>query len=187
MNGKLISGVGVTMTVGMGTAIAGPSVTGPNGHVYEYVDANETCWTGAQAGALARGGYLVTITSAQEQATVQSLIQLHGGSFNAWIGGRNDLGGGWQWVSGEPYGAYTNWPIAEETLDFMVINSDTGDANFGKWMAVDCPFITTDIGEDYIVEYDSARSVPAIGPWLLGLLSSLLGGLGVWRTRRANA
>lgn len=91
--------------------------SGGNGHYYEPV-AQSINWAGASAAAALRGGYLVTLTSAEENAYVHGLVQNDAALwFNdaagPWIGafqpdGSPEPAGGWSWVSGEPWG-YTNW------------------------------------------------------------------------------
>ena len=98
-----------------------------NGHYYEVVVAPEgITWTEARLAAQARGGYLATLTSRPENLFVWSLISgkpnfwtssSHAGktdAVGAWIGlfqVRHQIqepGGGWGWVSGEPF-IYSNW------------------------------------------------------------------------------
>ena len=52
---------------------AGWSLNPSNGHIYEYVSASGISWSDAAAAALAAGGYLATITSAEEKSFVFGL------------------------------------------------------------------------------------------------------------------
>jgi len=98
---------------------------GGNGHWYEPVLAppGGFTWDEAAAAASAAGGYLATLTSAEENAFVFSLVQ----DSQYWGGERGDhgpwLGGlqspptsvpdaNWQWVTGEPW-SYQNWYAGE--------------------------------------------------------------------------
>jgi hypothetical protein len=100
--------------------------SGGNGHVYEAVwVADGIDWFSARGQAEARGGYLATITSAAENDVVFSLVALDSRFwFNMgadtrgpWLGGyqadgSSEPGGGWTWVSGEPF-SYQNWAVGE--------------------------------------------------------------------------
>lgn len=84
---------------------AGKSFNPTNGHYYEFVSGSQT-WEAARAAAKSRTfngltGYLATITSAEENAFVNSKT---GGSA-AWIGGADiDVEGSWQWMDGPEAG-----------------------------------------------------------------------------------
>lgn len=93
-----------------------------NGHCYEAVLAPGVSWDQAQDDCVARGGHLATITSAEENAFVFSLVSGnpsfwyldgYGNGLGPWLGGYQTSGSagpgqGWRWVTGEPF-AYTNW------------------------------------------------------------------------------
>ncbi len=79
---------------------------GGNGHWYGWSDVLGDFWT-LKARCESRGGYLTSLTSAQEQAWIASTF----GPRYTYIGAYQDLGardyaepnGGWRWVSGEPF------------------------------------------------------------------------------------
>ncbi len=90
---------------------------GGNGHFYEAFSASGgISWTDADVAATSNGGYLATITSAEENAFVFNLIDndlYWDGPIGPWIGGYQPEGslepaGGWRWVTEEPF-LYTNW------------------------------------------------------------------------------
>jgi hypothetical protein len=113
-----------------------PVSEGGNGHYYEAIYVpGEITWTNANAAATAMGGYLATISSAQENAFVYSLVDDDrywymgsrdpatgpGNDLNGpWLGGwqnysapdYSEPAGGWNWVTGEPF-TYTNWHPGE--------------------------------------------------------------------------
>lgn len=126
------------------SATAAPVVwstaSGGNGHAYEVVAVPGTIsWDNARAGAQTLGGDLASITSAAENAFVFRLTDStdywwdYDGhiTMGPWLGGFQPLGspepgGGWEWVTGEPF-AYTNWAPAqpsntsgEDRLHFFV-------------------------------------------------------------------
>ncbi len=78
------------------------------GHRYEYYEGADITWTEARAYCQSMGGHLVTITSAEEQAFIESTFP----GTTGWIGAYGD-NGGWSWVTGEPFGGYTNWKSGE--------------------------------------------------------------------------
>ncbi len=90
---------------------------GGNGHSYLPVRSESpVTWLQAKELAHSAGGYLVSITSAGENAFVYNLIsapQYWNGEFGPLIGGiqtNSSIGAanGWSWVSGEAW-EYTNW------------------------------------------------------------------------------
>ena len=76
---------------------------------YELVSQPKT-WKEARQYARDRGGYLVVIESAAEQAFVESITKNHEGKQTAiWIGLSDDEDEGeWEWVDGSELN-YTNW------------------------------------------------------------------------------
>jgi Lectin C-type domain len=97
------------------------TAAGGNGHFYEAVLVTDGIdWLSAKTQAEARGGYLATITSAAENTFVHSLIATDSRFWWNWddtrgpwlggyqISGSEEPGGGWAWVTGEPF-VYQNW------------------------------------------------------------------------------
>jgi len=101
---------------------------GGNGHLYEVVETGGSIsWTAAKADAEARGGYLVTLTSAAEDAFVRQLINdprywgtdngTYPGQWGPWIGAYQTNPSAapdqsWAWVTGEQW-QFTNWTPTE--------------------------------------------------------------------------
>ena len=127
--------------------------SGGNGHWYKPVPGFPgLTWTLANELAQAEGGYLATLTSAEEDAFVFSLVANDPQYWNfccnysgAALGGLQQDGapepaGGWYWVTGEPW-TYSNWypgqpnnrpeaEIPEERLHFSsLMVSGTTSAN----------------------------------------------------------
>jgi hypothetical protein len=101
-----------------GTPILNPA----NGTYYAGISAPGITWTQARAAAaatshLGRQGRLVTLNDAQENDFVFNSL---GGVNNYWVGGfqntsspsYSEPGGGWEWITGEPF-SYTNWLVGE--------------------------------------------------------------------------
>lgn len=109
-----------------------PASSGGNGHCYEVVFSTKT-WTNANADAIARGGYLASVTSEAENQFVYRLVAgdprfwtferfaqtgatyYHG----PWLGASQPIecpvvspACGWVWSSGEAWN-YTNWLSGE--------------------------------------------------------------------------
>lgn len=83
---------------------------GGNGHWYQLI-STPLPWAQAQQFSQARGGHLVTVTSAAERDLTWSVVGVSPQAF--WIGGYQSLGScepgcGWRWVTDEPF-VYTNW------------------------------------------------------------------------------
>jgi Lectin C-type domain/PEP-CTERM motif len=110
-------------------AFAVPMTWSANGHEYDVILLPGSSWDAARADAqslFASGGWdLATITSAEEQAFINSLIPsgtTSTGIVQYWIGGFQPLasgepGGNWQWINDEGLfwdngplqGVYSNW------------------------------------------------------------------------------
>lgn len=98
-------------------AEAAPVFFAGTGHYYEAVRAPDGI-TRDDAGlaALAKGGYLATISNVEENDFVYSLVNdlswftgpsKFGDLLGPWLGGIRTVAG-WQWTTGEPF-TYTNW------------------------------------------------------------------------------
>ncbi|RYD20340.1 MAG: hypothetical protein EOP88_15450 [Verrucomicrobiaceae bacterium] len=97
--------------------LAEPVFFATTGHYYEAVKVPEGV-TRDQAGlmAAAKGGYLATLSSEDENAFVFSLVNdlswftslsMFGDRLGPWLGGISTATG-WQWNTGEPF-TYTKW------------------------------------------------------------------------------
>ena len=78
---------------------------------YEIISA-DVSWEEADRLCIEKGGHLATITSKAEEDIITALVGPNGPK-KLWIGGytTNSYGGGavGHWVTGEPFGGYTNW------------------------------------------------------------------------------
>jgi hypothetical protein len=156
-----------------------------NGHIYEAVSVpSGISWTGAADAAAAAGGHLATVTSADENSFIFSLIddpvywnQEPGGSnLGPWLGGYQTFDDGsmpdqnWRWVTPEPFD-YTNWHpdepnnwdgAAEDYLGYKCYGSP--DCRADLWN--DLPDTTSEFGTPvvaYVIEYDEFVPVPESG------------------------
>ncbi|MCP4837916.1 MAG: hypothetical protein GY894_00950 [Planctomycetes bacterium] len=95
---------------------------GGNGHWYQAIaPMDQQCWTAHHNEAESLGGYLATITTAEEQTLVADYVRpLYPTMGGSTIGGYQDMndpeysepGGAWKWVTGEAF-EYTNWQPGE--------------------------------------------------------------------------
>ena len=157
-----------------------------NGYYYMPVAApGGISWDGANAAATTAGGYLATITSSAENEFVFSLIddpQYWGTAAyvsGPWLGGSQppgapEPGGGWEWVTGEPF-SYTNWYPGEPNddwgggEDYLHFSGGWGGPPSSRW---------NDLNQDqmsylvhaYVVEVPEPASL-----WLLAVGSLCLG------------
>jgi hypothetical protein len=163
---------------------------GGNGHVYDLIiTATPMTFADARADAEARGGHLVTLTSAAENAFVFTALNIAatdaawtftlGTNVGPWIGafqalGAGEPGGGWQWVTGEtfdftnwgPGEPNNNWPggVNENALHFV------GQQQFGRtdrWNDIPDSFPIP----SYVIEY-----IPAPGTFGAIAAAGLLAG-----------
>jgi hypothetical protein len=106
----------VGLWAGTAPSEAAPVTWSGNGHAYQVVEVGGGLdWQTARGAALARGGYLATLTSADENAFVFQLVSATG--LQVWLGGVQPVGspepsGGWSWVTGETW-HFTNWHAGE--------------------------------------------------------------------------
>lgn len=163
-----------------------------NGHYYEYFGGSFG-WNAARAAALASSfngqqGYLVTITSAGENAFLAGLT-----GNTAWTGGSDEVTEGtWRWMDGPEAGTafwingvtqtYANWNGGEPN---NVGNEDYLHFNFGGsggWNDVPAGFT-----HGYIVEYGGLGAyVPEPSAWALLILGFGAVGGALRRTRKVR-
>ncbi|MFM7120247.1 MAG: lectin-like protein, partial [Gammaproteobacteria bacterium] len=154
-----------------------------NGHIYEYVSTSQT-WAQAKTLAATKSisgavGYLVTITSAQENDFIVSSRPSNGAS-EYWIGASDgEAEGTWRWVTGPETGEqfwqgawtgaafsgrYANWGTGEPNDNFLNDGIDEDGAligtalgwEAGKW---NDGWVAHQLA--YIVEYGDVRAVVA--------------------------
>lgn len=175
----LISGVD---TLCQATLVQWKIEDGGNDHFYEAIEVSEgITWTDAKAAAELAGGYLATITSAEENEFVFNLVNDERFWFQTsgpWLGGYQDYtapdysepGGGWRWVTDEPFD-YLHWKSGEPNNDIDNENSLHFTDNASYW---------NDIADFY-----SNRGYVVETPEPATLLLLTLGGLSLLRKRRA--
>ena len=177
---KQLMAIGVAAAVSAGAsaqdAVQWRVVDGGNGHwylpVYEFVSSPT-----AHAAAVARGGYLATFLSAQENAFIAALglpFSNNGVIYSYWIGGiRTDSSSPWTWATGEPW-TFSNFDIYEPNgccgsdVRFLVMRAHPGSEGRwddtsvnGNWDGTPLPFIieySADCNADGLVDYGQIRA-----------------------------
>jgi len=165
--------------------------SGGNGHSYEVVD-NGMNWTSAKAYAESQGGYLATIRYEAEQDFILDFVVPDpplgwGGALK--LGGYQDTsapdysepGGGWRWVTGEPW-SYTNWSPVEPNdhggaENFLTLHHVPANGNEYTWNDNSAGY-----GFPFIIEYGTPGE-PVPEPSTALLLGVGLAGLGMKRRR----
>ena len=118
-----------------------------NGHYYAYYDDAKISWTMAENYCSINNGHLAAITSAEEQAFLDSTFPAADG----WIGASLREDGSWQWVTGEAFD-YANWREGEPDNK----NGTEGHAHLSAGMKWDdLPDEDTDHHGGYYCEWDS--------------------------------
>lgn len=110
-----------------------------NGHYYQVYD-NSMTWTEAKEYCEKLGGHLVTITTADEQSFVESIIK-NGTKSCYWLGGTDEEAeGNWKWITGEAF-SYAHWgkdmPDNWETENYLMMFREDHPSKpgntFGYW------------------------------------------------------
>ncbi len=189
--GKLIGlalGASLLLPVsGQAASLRWAASAGGNDHWYDFVNIPNPTWTEAKTAAENSGGYLATLTSADENAFVGAIwAATHFDT--VWLGGYQtppapevDPTADWHWVTGEPW-SYTAWPGFEP-------NNLGGFENYlqyGYFGVVwnDCANSCGTYVSGYMIEYDQAPN-PVPLPSALFLFGPALAGF--FSVRRSRA
>lgn len=137
-----------------------------NGHYYYVYDVDTvTDWSAAQEYCEAKGGYLSTITSQEENDFLYNYI--HQCGYESAYFGLTDEGseGTWSWCNGEPL-SYVNWADGEP-------NNENDSENYGMlywkytdgaWNDGDFGHMTDSGGTAFICEWGEYTTAPADSP-----------------------
>jgi len=167
--------ISVTLTVVPNTDgwVQWPVSAGGNGHWYKAVNnGGKLGWSQAKAAAEAAGGYLVCITSQEENGFVFSMINnnaywwYYGAGVGPWIGGH--YASGWAWVSGETF-AFDNFAPNEPSAPGLA----GGFMHFYRMTSEQAPASTWGDVEDnqyysptsYIIERSKYTIIPGKFTW----------------------
>lgn len=168
-----------------GPATAAPVLWAGNGHYYEYVGGAfsfDAALAGAEAATFgAYEGYLATITSAEENAFIGSLVVVSVDSYQqTWVGGGDrETEGVWKWITGPEEGRvfwnngavpgqYHNFNLPQEPNDFF------GEDGLSAYYFGDLKWndLSGANGNGYVVEYRLAPTggVPEPATWAMLIL-----------------
>lgn len=190
---SLTAAKAATATLFVALAAIGPAQVfttwSGNGHRYAVVELQPGgTWDDANAGALALGGYLATLTSEAENEFVFSLTDDPaywvpqgnvGWNFGPWFGlvqrpGAAEPGGGWEWVTGETF-SYSNWnpqsgepndsPHNEDRAHFHAM----GSQRLSYWN--DLQGSWPDRPNSYVVELDAVPEPLSAAVFCVGAVS----------------
>ena len=104
-----------------------------NGHTYQFYKGFLP-WTTAKEYAESLGGYLMTVTSEQEQNLLAQYNAVNP-TAELWLGASDaDLEGDWRWITGEPF-SYENWADEEPNNSSSLNNPENylGVNTTGCW------------------------------------------------------
>lgn len=130
------------------------TIVGSNSHRYSLYDSKYT-WSQAKEICERLGGYLVTVTGAEEQELVATLAE-KGTLAKYWLGATDEVSeGNWKWVTGEAF-SYSKWssgqPDNSNNEDGLVLwTTKYVKESLLGWN--DCPMNSTDGG--FICEFES--------------------------------
>jgi hypothetical protein len=146
--GSVVVDLGVTGTGFESGAIAPvPGAVPFGGHYYEYL-AGPAGWHAARDDCVARGGHLVTISSAEENDFVWGLAPPD----SRWIGLSDEVSEGtWVWVTGGPL-AYTNWEANQPDNSIGIEHYVHLWPDAGRWNDAGSPPTAL----SYVCEYEPA-------------------------------
>ncbi|WP_254602705.1 PEPxxWA-CTERM sorting domain-containing protein [Sphingomonas bacterium] len=143
----------LALTVAPSMATAAPVIFAGNGHSYQVVSGPQD-WIAAEAAAEVLGGYLATITSAEENAFVASLLPTSGTNIRGWLGGSDaQTEGTWQWVVG---------PEAGQTF---YIKGGSSQPGYSNWSAIGGEPNSGGGDEDYAEMFGSADLESGRSTW----------------------
>lgn len=123
-----------------------------------YTNKEALTWNEAERVCEKMGGHLATITSREEQQTVEHLLPF-GSSDSYWLGATN-VGNieKWRWITGEAFENYTNWGAGQPDLGYGSTENYLGMTkgehfwgSFGEWNDYT---ISNDIVEGFVCEWD---------------------------------
>lgn len=165
-----------SMSASAGPITAWSSGTGANGNSYQIVNVSGgITWADAKAAATTAGGYLATITSAEENAFIHTTLGV--GTAPLWLGGFQPAGslepaGGWGWDNGEAWG-YTNWLNGEPNNGGGVENALAFFFNTsGQWNDAPSTYLYNDGG--YVIEWSAVPEPSTLILLSIGLMGLCL-------------
>lgn len=125
----------------------------PSGEHQYKIFYDTLTWEEAKEACEAKGGHLATITSKEEQ---QTLNLYNAGNHKLWIGGYKNTEGQWCWVTGEPW-VYENWGDGEPNNSSNVV---AGESCVAMWPEKWNDLANSNVYEQsgYICEWEASSS-----------------------------
>lgn len=129
-----------------------------NGHYYQLFN-NNVSWEYAKKYCESKDGYLVTITSEEENDAIEILLDKYSSDNNFYWLGATDIEseGNWKWVTGEGW-SYTNWNDGQPdnaSGQEHYLHVYTESERFGKWNDL----TNTYYKGGFICEFDSISPI----------------------------
>jgi hypothetical protein len=124
------------VNVGTAGAVVWDSGVGANNHTYLRIDRADVTWHGSLTASAAMGGYLATVTSAEEQAFLVANL----GTDPAWIGGSDEGSPDtWSWRAGPETG-----------IVFYLQGSPDPQPGFSAWAPFEPNDFLGEAGEQFL-------------------------------------
>lgn len=165
----LLVGCAAFWLTSTGFAQGTPTMNPANGYHYQLIDSPGTTWPQALADAAAMSfmgvqGHLATLTDQQENDFVYTLGNAHyrylGGFQNLSSPTYSEPGGGWEWITGEPW-SFTNWWPGEPNNNGPAGAEDYLEVLHGGQFGQSWNDTQNDHAAGFIVEFETG---PAAGP-----------------------
>ncbi len=128
-------------------------------HTYQIISIDRLSWSEAKAICEEAGGHLATVTSAEEQAFIETLNET---DLYYWIGGFCEVIGQWKWITGETW-EYECWMDGEPN-NGSPIGGDENRLTIWPHAWNDLSDNNIDQSNGFVCEWDCTGEITAINP-----------------------